>query len=104
MAETAYQQRRICFTEIEPCTTKLNNKNSRARRVNRAESEDKMGTWRDYIDRLKTEFIGKRVMYDEKPYTIVDVDMNGIVHIDRPTDHNKTTAVYDAYEARKALI
>ena len=63
-----------------------------------------MSTWREYIDKLKKEWIGKKVMYDGTPHTIVDVDYNGILHIDLPTEHNKTSAVFFPYEAEKALI
>ena len=55
--------------------------------------EDKI-MWSDYIQRLKDKWIGKQVLFEGKVYTIVDVDMNGILHIDRPTEHNKTTAAF----------
>ena len=58
----------------------------------------------DYIEKLRTEFIGKRVMYDGNIYTITLVDYNGIIHINKPTKHNNTTAVYEPYEARQALV
>lgn len=60
--------------------------------------------WKDYIESLKVELGGKKVMYDGKPYTIALVDYNGIVHIDKPSAYNKTTAVYNPYEARKNLV
>ena len=60
--------------------------------------------YRDYIESLRSEFVGKRIMYEGKVYTIAMVDYNGIIHIDKPSQHNETTAVYEAYEARKALI
>ena len=63
-----------------------------------------MGTYKQYIESLQTEFVGKKVMYDGKPYTIAMVDYNGIIHIDKPTEYNKTTAVYEPHEARHALI
>lgn len=63
-----------------------------------------MGTWKQYIESLKAEFIGKKCAYEGKVYTIVSIDYNGIIHIDKPTTHNATTAVYEPYEARKALI
>lgn len=62
------------------------------------------GSWKAYIEALKAEFIGKNVSYEGKTYNIVDVDYNGIIHINRPTEYNKTTAVYEPHEARKALI
>ena len=63
-----------------------------------------MGTWKEHIESLKTEWISKMVMFESHPYAIVDVDCNGILHIDRPTEHNKTTAAFEPYEAKKALI
>ena len=62
------------------------------------------GSWKQYIEHLKDEWIGKRVMFEERPYIIVDVDYNGIIHIDRPTEHNKTTAAFEPHEAKRALI
>ena len=61
-------------------------------------------TYRDYIEKLRSEFVGRKVMYDGNVYTIATVDYNGIIHIDKPSQHNETTAVYDVHEARKALI
>lgn len=58
----------------------------------------------DYIAKLRDIWIGKKVMYDGKVYTICDVDYNGILHIDRPTEHNATTAAFDPYTALKALV
>jgi hypothetical protein len=63
-----------------------------------------MKVYRDYIEKLRSEFVGKRIMYEGKCYTVAMVDYNGIIHIDKPTEHNKTTAVYEPCEARKALI
>lgn len=60
--------------------------------------------YRDYIEKLKKEFIGRHVSYEGKSYTIANVDYNGIIHIDKPSEYNDTTAVYEPYEARKALI
>lgn len=62
------------------------------------------GSWKEYIKQLEADWIGKKVMYDGKPYMIVKVDYNGILHIDRQTEHNWTTAVYEPREAKKALI
>lgn len=60
--------------------------------------------WSEYIKKLRTEFVDKKVMYEGKIYRIACVDYNGIVHIDKPSEHNDTTAVYDPYEARKYLV
>lgn len=59
--------------------------------------------WSDYIKKLKDEWIGKRVMFEDKAYTVVDVDINGILHIDRPTEHNKTTAAFVPHEVKEVI-
>ena len=59
--------------------------------------------WSDYIKKLKDEWIGKRVMFEDKAYTVVDVDINGILHIDRPTEHNKTTAAFEPHEVKEVI-
>lgn len=58
----------------------------------------------DYIAKLRKIWIGKKVMYGGKVYTICDVDYNGILHIDRPTEHNETTAAFLPYQAAQALV
>lgn len=45
-------------------------------------------TYKEYIEKLKAEWIGKKVMYDGKVYTISHVDYNGVLHIDKPSEHN----------------
>lgn len=60
--------------------------------------------WKDRIEALRSEFIGKKVKYEDKIYTIVDVDYNGIIHINKPARFTSTTAVYESYEARKNLV
>lgn len=60
--------------------------------------------YKNYIESLRAEFIGKRIEYDGKPYTVAAVDYNGIIHINKASAHNATTAVYEAHEARKHLI
>ena len=59
--------------------------------------------WSDYIKKLKDEWIGKRVMFEDKTYTVVDVDINGSLHIDRPTEHNKTTAAFEPHEVKEVI-
>jgi len=59
--------------------------------------------WKDYIEKLKKEWIGKKVEFNNKIYNVVDVDYNGIIHIDRPSKFNTTMAVYQPFEARKHL-
>ena len=58
----------------------------------------------DYIAKLKAEWIGKKVMYDGKVYTICHVDYNGVLHIDKPSEHNETTAAFLPYQAAQALV
>ena len=60
--------------------------------------------YRDYIEKLRAEFVGKKVKYGGNVYSIAMVDYNGIIHINKPSQYNKTTAVYDPHEARKALV
>lgn len=52
-----------------------------------------MGTYREYIEKLKTEWIGKSVMYENKTYNVVDVDYNGMLLIDKKARYTDTTAV-----------
>ena len=51
------------------------------------------GTYKEWINELKTRWIGKRVTYEGQPYTVVDVDYNGMLLIDKVAAHTKTTAV-----------
>lgn len=60
--------------------------------------------WRDYIERLKKEYIGRMVWFEGQKYLIVKVDYNGIIHINKPSEHNLTTAVYMPHEARERLV
>lgn len=63
-----------------------------------------MATWKNHIEKLKNKYIGKKVYYNGKIYNIVNVDYNGIIHIDLKSAYNDTTAVYTSYEADKSLI
>ena len=63
-----------------------------------------MSTWKEHIERLKRDWIGKKVMYRDRVHTIVDVDYNGILHIYLPSEHNMTTAVFDEIDVKEALI
>lgn len=60
--------------------------------------------YRNYIERLRAEFVGRHVVYEGRRYTVAKVDYNGIIHIDKPSKHNPTTAVYEEHEARRALV
>ena len=63
-----------------------------------------MSTWKEHIERMKRDWIGKKVMYRDKVHTIVDVDYNGILHIDLSSEHNMTTAAFDEIDVKEALI
>lgn len=63
-----------------------------------------MSTWKEHVERMKRDWIGKKVMYRGKVHTIVDVDCNGILHIDLPSEHNMTTAAFDEIDVKEALI
>ena len=59
----------------------------------------------DYIEKLREYWIGKKVRYnDGKVYTIVNVDYNGILHIDKPAKYTATTAAFDPPHAKMALV
>lgn len=62
------------------------------------------GSWKQYIEALSSEFTGKMVEYNGSPYKIAKVDYNGMIHIDKPTERNLTTAVYEPHEARTHII
>lgn len=49
--------------------------------------------WKDRIAELRAEWIGRKVKYQGEQHTVVDVDYNGALLIDRETMHNKTTAI-----------
>lgn len=63
-----------------------------------------MATWKEYIERLRKEWIGKKVNYEGRIYTIAAVDYNGFLHIDKPSQYNPTTAVFEEHEAKRALV
>ncbi len=56
--------------------------------------------WSGYIKRLEEEYIGQEVDFEGKQYKIVKVDINGILHINRPTGHNETTAAFMPHEVK----
>lgn len=49
--------------------------------------------WRDYIKNMKQAHVGKEVSYQGNKYTVVDVDYNGALLINKPSEFNETTAV-----------
>lgn len=52
-----------------------------------------MGDYKDYINKLKDEWIGKKVNYKNEKYNVIDVDYNGMLLIDKKAKHTDTTAV-----------
>lgn len=61
-------------------------------------------SWSEHIEKLRKEYIGRKVRYQGRIHTIVDVDYNGILHIDLPSKHNMTTAVFDEISIKEAII
>lgn len=52
-----------------------------------------MATWREYINGLKDEWIGKIVVYENEKYNVVDVDYNGMLLINKKAEYTDTTAI-----------
>ena len=52
-----------------------------------------MGTYKEYIEKLKSQWIGKEVLYENEKYRVVDVDYNGMLLIDKKARMTDTTAV-----------
>lgn len=50
-------------------------------------------TYKEYINNLKRTYIGKKVYYNDVKYTVVDVDYNGALLINKPATYTETTAV-----------
>ena len=50
-------------------------------------------SYRDFIEGMRAEWIGRRVLFDGKPYTVTGVDYNGALLIDKPAQYTKDTAV-----------
>ena len=49
--------------------------------------------YKDWIEEMKTKWIGQKVIYEEHEYTVVDVDYNGCLLINKPAQFTETTAV-----------
>ena len=49
--------------------------------------------YRDYINQMKAEWIGKKVKFQGKEYTVKDVDYNGALLIDKKARFTELTAV-----------
>ena len=54
----------------------------------------------EYIEAKQKRWIGKKVWYDTDLYTVVDVDYNGMLLIDKPSCYAETTAV-ESYEVEE---
>ena len=52
-----------------------------------------MGRWSEYIARKKEKWVGRVVSYKGNPYTVVDVDYNGALMINKKAAFTGTTAV-----------
>ena len=52
-----------------------------------------MGTYKEYIEKLKKEWIGKSVIFENEKYNVVDVDYNGFLLIDKKARMTEKTAV-----------
>lgn len=50
-------------------------------------------TYRQHIEELRSELIGREISYKGERHTIVDVDYNGSILIDKPARFTDTTAV-----------
>ena len=50
-------------------------------------------TYKEYIERMKKIWIGKKVRFQGQEYTVVDVDYNGGLLIDKKAEFTETTAV-----------
>lgn len=49
--------------------------------------------YKDWIAEKRKEWVGKKVTYEGKQYTVIDVDYNGGLLIDKPSQFTDTTAV-----------
>lgn len=66
-----------------------------AEKMQKAEitKEERTMKWRDNITDMKICWIGKRVRFGGEVYTVVDVDYNGALLIDKKAQFTDTTAV-----------
>ena len=52
-----------------------------------------MGTYKEWIEKLKDQWIGEKVIFENKQHTVVDVDYNGTLLINKKARMTDTTAV-----------
>ena len=50
-------------------------------------------TFKEYLALMKKAWVGSRVMFEGQEYTVVDVDANGFLLIDKADSFKATTAV-----------
>ena len=50
-------------------------------------------TYKEFIENMRQEWIGARVLYEGEKYTVVGVDYNAGLLIDKPARFTDTTAV-----------
>ena len=49
--------------------------------------------YKNYIASMRRSWIGRLVTLEDGEYTVVDVDYNGMLLINKPTQHTETTAI-----------
>lgn len=49
--------------------------------------------WKEFIEKERKTYIGRKVKYEDKIYTVVDVDYNGVILIDKQAKFTPTTAI-----------
>lgn len=49
--------------------------------------------YKDYIAKMKQTWVGRKVSYDGKEYTVMDVDYNGMLLINKHARFTDTTAI-----------
>ena len=52
-----------------------------------------MSSYQEYLRSIYAKYIGAQVRYNGRLYKVIDVDYNGFLLIDIPSDHAETTAV-----------
>ena len=57
-------------------------------------------TYKDWLERLRREWVGAKVIYEGVRYRVLGIDHNGALLIDRPARFTTTTAV-DIYMVTK---
>lgn len=52
-----------------------------------------MSSYQEYLRSMYAKYIGAQVRYNGRLHKVIDVDYNGMLLIDIPSDHAETTAV-----------